>query len=99
MINAADEVFTDSFHATIFSILFHKKFTTFKRFKDGGEKDQNLRLYNLFSLLGLHDYFIGEDDLAVLSTLSSPDYERIEDRLEKLRSESLLYLKQSLGEE
>lgn len=98
MINAADEIFTDSFHATIFSILFHKKFVTFKRFKDGGEKDQNLRLYNLFTLLDLKDYFIGEEELGTLSTLNQPNYKEIDIKLEKLRNDSLSYLKKSLSE-
>lgn len=97
-INAADEVFTDSFHATIFSILFHKKFTTFKRFEDGGEKDQNLRLYNLFALIGLHDYFIGRDDLALVDQLPMPDYESIDSRLADLRSASISYLKNALSQ-
>lgn len=97
LINAADEVFTDSFHASIFSILFHKRFTTFKRFADGGERDQNLRLYNLLSQLGLLEHFIGKDELAQVHTLSTPDYHKVDAKLAALRADSLAYLKQSLN--
>lgn len=91
-INEADEVFTDSFHASIFSILFHKKFTTFKRFEDGGEKDQNLRIHNLFSALGLEAHFIGREELSTISSKALPDYQAVETRLQELREESISYL-------
>lgn len=37
MINNAEYVFTDSFHCTVFSVLFNKEFTVFRRQQAGFE--------------------------------------------------------------
>lgn len=97
-IRGARRVMTDSFHASIFSILFHKDFVTFKRFQDGGERDQNARIADLFSDLGLSTYFVGEDRLNGVAQLSRPDYEAVERSLQRLRSHSIQFLRKALGE-
>ena len=38
LINNADYIFTDSFHCTVFSLLFNKEFTVFRRHQPGMEK-------------------------------------------------------------
>lgn len=38
LIDRAEWIFTDSFHCTVFSVLFDKKFTTFRREQEGFEK-------------------------------------------------------------
>lgn len=38
LINNADYIFTDSFHCTVFSLLFNKEFTVFRRQQPGMEK-------------------------------------------------------------
>lgn len=96
-IRQATKVFTDSFHASIFSILFHKDFVTFKRFEDGGERDQNARIADLFSRLGLSARFIGRDRLAEASGLPMPDYAVVDERLSSLREESKGYLSEALA--
>ena len=67
-IKEADFVYTDSFHATVFSILYEKDFLTFKRFKDGSENDQNSRLSNLFQLTNIKDRFIDTENLSFVSS-------------------------------
>ena len=96
-IRQATKVFTDSFHASIFSLLFHKDFVTFKRFEDGGERDQNARIADLFSRLGLSARFIGRDRLAEASGLPMPDYAVVDERLSSLREESKGYLSEALA--
>lgn len=95
-IKNADKVFTDSFHSSIFSILYHKDFITFKRFKDGGEKDQNARIANLFNKLGIEEYFIGENQLDIIESLALPNYLAVEEKLGKLRAESKEYLRNAI---
>ena len=95
-IKNAEKVFTDSFHSSIFSILYHKDFITFKRFKDGGEKDQNTRIANLFKKLGIKEYFIGEKLVDTIESLSRPNYAAIEETLGKLREESKEYLRNAI---
>lgn len=97
-IKSAKVIFTDSFHATIFSILFHKKFQTFKRFQDGKGADQNARLYNLFSQLHIENHFIGEDDPFNPDMNASANWSDVEFNLKKLRRESIEYLKNSLAD-
>lgn len=96
-IRQATKVFTDSFHASIFSLLFHKDFVTFKRFEDGGERDQNARIADLFSRLGLSARFIGRDRLAEAAGLPMPDYAAVDERLSGLREESKGYLFEALA--
>lgn len=91
-IKKAEKIFTDSFHSTIFSILYHKDFVTFKRFKDGGEKDQNTRIADLFKKLGIDRNFIGEERISEIENLEKLDYDKIDVCLDKLRIQSKDYL-------
>lgn len=47
LINKADFICTDSFHATTISIIFSKQFVVFKRFVDTDNLSQNSRIYDL----------------------------------------------------
>lgn len=51
----AEYVLADSFHATIFSILFHKKFFVLNRFVEGSAGSTNSRLESLLNKLGLKE--------------------------------------------
>lgn len=62
LIKNASYIFTDSFHGTVFSILFKKKFWCFEK-KSVSAKGENTRLYNLLSLLGLEDRFVSSQSL------------------------------------
>lgn len=57
----ADFVCTDSFHATAFSINLQKPFVEFMRFKDGDEKSQNSRIYDLLAHCGLWNRIYDKD--------------------------------------
>ncbi len=55
LVNNATLICTDSFHGTIFSIIYEKPFITYKRFIDNNAESQNSRIYNLLELLKLED--------------------------------------------
>lgn len=95
-INQAGHIFTDSYHASIFSILFEKRFVTFKRFEDGKSGDQNARIADLFRKIGLTSYFVGRNDLGTVETLPYIDYPNLQRRLSALRNESISFLKTAL---
>lgn len=95
-IKYADIVFTDSFHATIFSIHFHKNFQTFKRFEDGKGNDQNARIYNLFEKLYIDHHFVGKSDQFQPDCNASVNWFEVDNHLQDLRDFSLSYLKNSL---
>lgn len=84
--------FTDSFHGSIFSILFEKRFCTFKRFDDVSESNQNSRIIHLFSLLGLSDYFIDRTNVNGITSLNRINYQEVKEKLEVYREQSLAYL-------
>lgn len=95
-IKNANIIFTDSFHSTIFSILYSKEFITFKRFRDGGENDQNSRVNNLLTKLGVCDRFIGENDISNIENMIPLNYTNILARLSALRERSKEYLYQAI---
>ena len=97
-IAAAEFVFTDSFHAVAFSIIFHRPFLVLLR--SGGAEGRNVRLINLLSLLGLSDRAISVcDEESVASVCQkSIDWGDVESRLSELRIKSIEFLQKALGD-
>ena len=93
-LRGADAVMTDSFHGTIFSILFGKDFHTFRRFRDDDSSGQNSRLENLLGGMGLMDRYLSEESLK-LSDIPL-DYGRVDDVVSDMREASIRYLRESL---
>ena len=61
LINNAQYIITDSFHITVFSIIFQKQFYTFKRFNDKKNNSQNSRVVNLLDMFELKDRLIANN--------------------------------------
>ena len=95
-ISSASYIFTDSFHGTVFSILFNKKFLTFERFSKDASNNQNSRIYNLLNRLELTDCLIKFEDFAEKLSLPYINYEKVSKNLDTFRSYSLDYLKNAL---
>lgn len=89
----ADLIVTDSFHGTIFSIIFNKPFLTIVNSERGAA-----RFKSLLSLLDLEDHIIDAYDESLISEkLSLPiDYTKVNARLKELKSDSLAYLFNSI---
>lgn len=83
-------VVTDSFHACVFSILFRKPFVVY------GNKDRGMtRFQSLLSMFGLEERLItGLDGYEHLGDI---DYDAVYSKLNKLRENSLNFLKEALG--
>ena len=85
-IRDAEMIFTNSFHGTVFSILFQKKF--YSVYKENG------RISNLLTFLNLESRHIKAeneiDDTEVI------DYHSVADRLCSYRSQSVDYLKKGI---
>lgn len=96
-INSAMYVFTDSFHGTIFSILFEKKFFTLERFQENASNNQNSRVHDLLDKLDLGMCLIkyGQLDVEKLQFLSI-NFDNVSEKLTRLRLESINYLKKAL---
>ena len=96
LIKNADIVFTDSFHASIFSWQFQKEFFTFGRKKHKGMAG---RLYSLMDLLGLKERFIEEVDkntLASLEAIELIDYVRPREAYQEMKKKSFDFLRKNL---
>ncbi len=89
-ISKAAYVCTDSFHCTVFSILFHRQFMTFYRFAATNKTGRNSRIDSLFNILGLQErLYIGN-----ISIIGNPiAYDKVDKRLKGLRENSLEFLK------
>lgn len=94
-IKNAEYVLTDSFHCSAFSLQFHKRFMTFYRFAQGSATGRNSRIDSLFNVLGVNKEHIYNGD--VMKVEVPLDWESIDEKLRKLREESVNFLAQSLG--
>lgn len=92
LIDSADVVFTNSYHATILSLIFHTPFFTFVRFAKNDPICQNSRLEQLNQYFELSDYFVNE----TIPDIGVYPFEKFEERLPKLRSKANTYLKQNI---
>lgn len=81
-------VVTSSFHATVFSILFHKEFYVLKNQSGGMD-----RIYTLLACLGLADRVVDNLDEVKYNKI---DYEQVESKLATMRLHSFSYLKNAL---
>lgn len=86
-IRDAKMVVTNSFHGTVFSILFQKKF--YSVYKENG------RIDNLLGFLGLNDRHITEENQIHLD--QEIDYGQSEERLQEYRQQSVDFLKKGMG--
>lgn len=92
-ISQAAYVCTDSFHCTVFSILFHRQFMTFYRFAERSKTGRNSRIDSLFKILGLQDRLYAGNIFAIDNSIS---YDKVDEKLKSLREDSLEFLKNSL---
>ncbi|WP_262281276.1 polysaccharide pyruvyl transferase family protein [Hallella absiana] len=82
-------ILTDSFHGTVFSILFHKQFTVI------ANKERGIsRFTSLLSMFGLADRLIFSPN--EYRQLPDIDYDKVDIRLEQRRSEALDFLSEAL---
>lgn len=96
LVKNAKYVCTDSFHGTVFSIIFSKNFFTFKRFNKKESLSTNTRLLSLLNRLGLNDrLYTGEE--SVDGNLNVCNYERVQQDLKAFQIDSFNYIKNSIG--
>lgn len=90
LFSKAQYVFTDSYHACCFSILFNKQFKVFNRAGFSGKANMNSRMTTLFRLFELND-FMGDD-----AKLYTVDYSRVNALLKQHRVKSRSWLESAL---
>lgn len=94
LIKNAKYVCTDSFHCSVFSILFHKQFMTFYRYNNQSKISRNTRIDNLLGKFGLKDR-IYQGKIEIIR--EEINYDNVDARLADYRSFSLEFLKKELS--
>ena len=94
LVDNATAVFTDSYHGSIFSLLFHKDLWTLVRFAEDSPICQNSRIRQLQNYFGIGHRIISPT--SEMDESQAIDYEFFERQLTKLRLHSLTYLRKAL---
>lgn len=87
----AKYIFTDSFHCTIFSLMFNKQFIVFAPDKT------SLRITNILSKFNIEERIVSETNRLEEIT-KQIDYSNINSKLEEIRLNNLDLLKKEIGE-
>ncbi|MBE5744097.1 MAG: polysaccharide pyruvyl transferase family protein [Clostridiales bacterium] len=96
LVKHAECIFTDSFHATVFSNIFCKEFFVFNRNPSG---EMSGRIYDITELFGCENRFCYGGDKLKLSYLLSQeklDYDKENSNFIKLKDKSLKFIKDNI---
>lgn len=96
LIKYAEYIFTDSFHATVFSSIYRKQYFVFQR---AGEKGMGTRIYSLMKLFESEERFLDTYEKATLSyieSLSALTYNHELELFNEMKRNSFNYLRENL---
>lgn len=94
-LGTARYVFTDSFHGTVISIIYHRQFVY-----SVGNAKRNTRIVSLLSLLGLEDRITNDHSTEeeIQCIMNRPiDWEMVDKKLDSFRESSINFLERSLS--
>lgn len=92
LLKNAEYVVTNSFHATAFAAIFHKKFFTVMQ--DGRGARTNIRIYDFLERLGLSDRIVNSKDAAI--RYEEPDFSLADETIRGEREFGLAFLQDNL---
>lgn len=96
LISNAEYVFTDSFHAAVFSIIYNKNFFVFERFNSNDKKSTNTRIYSLLSKINLTERICHNIKDVENNCNYNIDYSRINPIIEEERKKSVNFIKKAV---
>ena len=98
LIENAEYVCTDSFHGTVFSILFNKMFFDFRRHNNKSKVSTNSRIDSLLDVAGISKerILVGNEDIDKVLTYKI-DYNKVNENINKFREESQKWLFDSIS--
>ena len=94
----AEEVITDTFHGSIFSVITHRPFATLIRKSVGNSYGNEEKLSDLLNRLGLTERMTTKVEESEHINQQLIDYEKVDDVLQKQREIAKAYLCQSISE-
>ncbi len=97
LIKNAEYVCTDSFHGTVFSLLFNKTFFDFRRYSESNKMSTNSRIDSLLDLAGVDKNRIltGNEDVDTVIKYKI-NYNKVNKNIDKIRQESKEWLLNSI---
>lgn len=99
LIRNAEYVCTDSFHCSVFSILYRRQFFTFHRYSKNTQQSTNSRLDTLFNLTGIKGRLLtGHESIKTCLNIET-DYNEVHQKLDNIRKQSYVFLKTALKDE
>ena len=96
LIKNARYVLTDSFHGTMFSLIYSKEFFTFRRFRSNTSSSTNTRIESIAARLGIQDRLVNETDAPDSLLSRKLDVQALQQRLADFRDSSLAFLTHAL---
>ena len=88
LIADSEFVFTDSFHGTVFSLIYNKNFLVFKR-KEVGNEDMFGRISGMLDMLQIDNHYFISDTFSIPNEI---DYKKTNQILCELRNQSMGWL-------
>ena len=92
----AEEVITDTFHGSIFSVITHRPFTTLIRKSVGNSYGNEEKLSDLLNRLGLTERMTTKVEDTERINQRPIDYEKVDDVLQKQREVAKKYLQKNI---
>lgn len=99
LIRNAEYVCTDSFHCSVFSILYKRKFYTFRRYNRNTRQSTNSRLDTLFNLAGIKGRLLTGNEKIGDCLKIKTDFDAAHRKLAEVRQQSYEYLRNALRDE
>lgn len=99
LIRNAEYVCTDSFHCSVFSILYKRQFFTFRRYSRNTQQSTNSRLDTLFYLTGIRGRLLTGNEKIQDCLRIDTDFDAVHKKLKLVREKSYDYLKTALKDE
>lgn len=96
LIRGAEYVLTDSFHVTVFSLIFRKQFYTFTRFKEDAYTSQNSRILNLLNIAGIKERFLPYGSKRIMD-YKNINYDSVGGKLQSEIDQSKIFLSEAIG--
>lgn len=91
-----EAVFTDSFHGTVFSILFHKPFVVFERPYEEGYGKMSSRLDTLLETFTLNEHRVNcKEQLRTVEL--EYDFSKVDEIIKERRKDSIEFLEKVLN--
>lgn len=99
LIRNAEYVCTDSFHCSVFSILYKRNFFTFHRYHGDTKQSTNSRMDTLFNMVGIKDRLLAGNEEITECLKIYTDYNIVDKKIDNVRKKSYEYLRTALEDQ